>query len=44
MKVLAILSQDQIVHIEFLQTNTIDFISQIVEEGLIFVFDDASQG
>jgi len=38
---MALVSQDFLIYLQFLQSSTIDYLSQIVEEGVIFAYEDA---
>jgi hypothetical protein len=44
MKLMAVISQDFMVYLFFLQNNALEHLSQIVEEAIIFAYEDAIQG
>jgi len=40
-KVMIVLSQEYVVFLEFLKSQTVEFLSQIIEEAIIFAYEDA---
>ena len=44
LRLLIILSSEYVVFLEFLKNSTIDYLSQIIEEGIIFAYEDALSG
>ena len=44
LKLLSILSSDYVVFLDCLQSNMLDYICQILEEGVIYAYEDALSG